>query len=786
MVSMLDRKLLRDVWQLRGQVFAISLVVAAGIVGYCGSLATYDSLRWLQASYYERARFAHVFAQGKRAPLSVAERLIEIPGVAEVETTSVFDVLLDVGDEIAPVTGHMIAVPEHGLPRVNRLALMRGRWIDAPASNQVLVNETFANAHGLRPGSRVGAPLNGKRESLQVVGIVLSPEYFFPGRAGPGDERSFGIFWIGRQRLAPAFNMEGAFNSVALRLAHGASERAVIAALDRELDRYGFTGAYGRDDALSHRALTQEINQWKVYGTVLPMIVMGVAVFLLNVALTRQIGTQRGQIAALKALGRDDREIGLHYLKFVLVIVLVGGPIGVAGGYYFGFSVTQLYARFFRFPDFDFRMLAWIPMTAILLALIAAAGGAFNALRRVVRQPPAEAMRPAAPPSFRPTLMEVLGFGQVYSPAVRMILRDIERKPLRALMTTFGIAAAVAVMISGTWWRDAVDYLLDVEIRMHDRQEVRIALTEPASSTALYDFARLPGVLRAEPDRDVTVRLINGTRSYRTLLSGIAPDSQMRPLLDERMQHVVSPTEGIVLNVRLAERLGLKLGDRVWVEVLQGARARAELTVAGFSHELMELTARMDRDALNRLLGEGDVLSGARLVIDAGQRERLFAEIRQTPRAAVAVEMGPIIRNVRENTARNILFFTSVMSVMAGAIALGVVYNNARIALAERAWDLATLRVMGFTRAEVSGLLLGELAIELLAALPLGCVVGHWLSWGMLQMMQHETVVLPFVIAPRTYALACLVVLIAGVASALVVRRHIDRLDLVGVLKTRE
>ncbi len=785
-MNMLDRKLLRDLWHLRGQVLAVALVVAAGIVGYCGSLATYDSLRWLQASYYETARFAHVFAQGKRAPLAVADRLLEIPGVAEVETTVVFDVMLDVKGGVAPLTGRMIALPEHGLPSINRLTLRRGAWIDAPRSNQVLINETFADAHSLAPGDQVTALLNGKRETMQVVGIVLSPEYVFPGRGGMGDEKSFGIFWIGRERLATAFNMEGAFNSVALRLARGAAEPAVIAALDRTLDRYGFTGAYGRADQLSHKALTQEISQWRVYGTALPIVVLGVAVFLLNVALTRQIGTQRSQIAALKALGCDDRVIGLHYLKFVLVIVLIGGPLGVAGGYYFGYEVAQLYARFFRFPDFEFRMLAWIPLSALLLSMLAAIAGVFAALARVMRLPPAEAMRPAAPATFRRTLMEAIGLGRLYSPAVRMIVRDIERKPLRSLLTMFGIAAAVAVMIAGSWWRDAVDYLLDVEIQMRDRQQVSIALTEPTSISALYEIARLPGVLRAEPDRDVAVRLSNGTRTYRTSLSGLRSDGGMRPLLDAKLQRVALPAGGIVLNRRLAERLDLKLGDPVRVEVLQGTRARVTLTVSGYSHELMQLPAYVDYDALNRLLGEGDALSGARLLIDRTQREALFREIKQTPRAAVAVEIGPIIRNVRENTARNILFFTSVLSVMGAAIAFGVVYNNARIALAERAWDLASLRVLGFTRGEVSSLLLGELAVELAVALPLGALLGHWLSWGMLQLMQHETLTLPFVIAPRTYAFACLVVLAAGVASALVVRQRIDHLDLVAVLKTRE
>jgi len=367
-----------------------------------------------------------------------------------------------------------------------------------------------------------------------------------------------------------------------------------------------------------------------------------------------------------------------------------------------------------------------------------------------------------------------------------MVVRDIERRPLRALLTVLGLAAAVAVTISGTWWRDSVDYLLDVEIRMRDRQDVSLALSEPTAATVLFDLAHLPGVLRAEADRDVPVRLSNGLRTYRTSLGSIASEAQMRPLLDERLRPATVPAAGIVLNRRLAERLAVHIGDAVHVEVLQGTRAQADLVVTGLSHELMQMPAYMERAALNRLLGEGDVLSGARLLVDRSMRDALLSRLKETPRVASVGELGPLIRHVRENTARNILFFTSVLTALATAIAVGVVYNNARIALAERAWDLATLRVLGFTRGEVSGLLLGELAVELLIALPLGCVLGYGLSWSILQMSAHETMQLPFVIAPRTYAIACVAVLLAAVASALVVRRRVDQLDLVGVLKTRE
>lgn len=786
MVSMLDRKLARDLWQLKGQVITIALVVASGISAFVASLSTYDSLRWMQQSYYESARFAHVFAQVKRVPNSLQARLIEIPGVADVETRLNFDVMLDVPEVIEPMIGRMIALPEHGTPRINRLSLRAGRWIDAPQSNQVLVSEAFAKARKLGPGDRLHALLNGKREQLLIVGIVLSPEFILGVNPGGGDENSFGVFWIGRKRLASAFNMEGAFNSVVVRLAHGASEQQVIHELDRVLEAYGSIGAFGREEQLSHRALTQEINEQKVFGTVLPSVFLGVAVFLLSVALTRQISTQRGQIAALKALGRPDWQIAAHYLKFVLVIVVLGILLGIVVGTWLGHMLTQLYTQFFRFPVFTHRIQPWIPLVASAAALFGAAGGALKALVGIVKLPPAEAMRPASPPSFRATLAERLGLGRLYSPRVRMILRDLERRPLRAAMTTFGIASALAILISGTWWRDAIDYMLEIELRLRERQDISLVLADLTASSSIHDLAHLPGVLRVEADRFAPVRLRNGQHSYRTSITGLAPDGQMRRLLDAELKPVPLPREGIALNSRLAKRLGVRLGESVMVEVLQGARLKRLVPVTALVDERMQMQAYMDFESLNRMLREGDAISGARILLDSLRRAAFFQAVKNTPRTGAVVELDPIIRNFRETSARNILVFTSILTVLAGTIAVGVVYNHARIALAERSWELASLRVLGFTRGEVSGLLLGELALELLAALPLGWLLGYALSLGIVKLIEHETFEIPLIIAPRTYAYATLIVLAAGIVSALIVRRRIDKLDLVGVLKTRD
>jgi putative ABC transport system permease protein len=409
-----------------------------------------------------------------------------------------------------------------------------------------------------------------------------------------------------------------------------------------------------------------------------------------------------------------------------------------------------------------------------------------GALTRLVRLPPAEAMRPPAPPRFGPTMLERIGLGRRVSVGVRMVVREMEHRPWRTLLTILGIASAVAVMIAGTWWRDSADYLLDVEIRMRERQSMSLWLTEPASPSVLHDLAHLPGVLRAEASREAPVRLTHGLFNERTVLSALVPGSTLKPLLDQQFGLMPMPTHGLVLNRRLAQRLNVKLGDVVHVAALHGARKEMDIEVVALTSELMQMQARMALGPLNQLLGEGGAVSGANLWVDDAYRLPLLRQLKQTPRIAMVIELEPVIAYVRGNMARNILFFTTVLSVMAGAIAFGVVYNNARIALAEREWDLASLRVLGATRGEVSALLLGELGSELLLALPLGVVMGHGLAWSILQLSRHDLIELPFVITPRTDVIAAGVALLAGVVSGLLVRRRIDRLDLVAVLKTRD
>jgi putative ABC transport system permease protein len=783
----LDRKLARDLWSLKTQVVSIALVIACGIGGFIGTFSTHESLVQSRDRYYSGARFPHVFATAKRAPESLAAKMRAVAGVSEVETRVVRDAQLSIAGVAPPMIARLIGADFGRAQGMNRFALKLGRWPAPGAKDEALVNHRFFEARRLALGQALTVLVNGRLQRYTVVGTALSPEYIYATRGGAmPDDEWFAVLWTDARSLAAAFNMEGAFNSALLRLQRGAPTEAVVEAVDRLLEPYGGFGAVGREDQVSHKILAQEINQQRIFGTILPSIFLLVAAFILNVVLHRQVNAQRGEIAALKALGYGDRVVAWHYLKFASVIVVLGAVIGVFVGWRLGLAMTGLYTDFFQFPEFRYVMSPWIAAFGTACALAAAFGGALIAVRGVVRLKAAEALRPPAPAEFRPLLAERLGWAGMFTSSQRMILRNIERKPVRSAVTVAGIAGSVAILISGIFWSDAVEWFMDFQFNKVQRAEVSVGFAEPVAASVLGEIERLPGVTQAETSRTVPVRLRAGHRTYRTAITGLADDARLQRILDRDLREFHPPAGGALLTERLAARLGVGPGDSVLAEMLEGKRVRAEVRVAGTVRELAGMNVYMRLDDLNRLARDSDVVSGAGIRIDRADEAGLLERLKQMPAAAVVIVTRTLLDTFRKTNARNVLFFTTILSAFAATIAVGVVYNNARIQLAERAWELASLRVLGFTRGEVSLLLLGELALEIAAAIPLGWLAGYWLSALIIALMSHDVFEFPLVILPPTYLYAAAVVVAAGAASALIVRNRIDNLDLVGVLKTRE
>jgi putative ABC transport system permease protein len=788
-VKALYQKLWRDLWHLRGPVIAITLVMGSGVACFVMYLSTLDSLVLSRDLYYRDYRFAEIFAYAERAPESVSERIAGIRGVDKVATRVVAPLTVDIAGFDEPINGLVTSVPDNGEPLLNRLYLLSGRSIEPGSNDEVIIAETFAEAHDLRPGDRLRVTIKGKRKKLRIVGTAGSPEHIHqlrPGGMFP-DYQHWGIFWMGRTALSSAYDMDGAFDHVVLTLSRDVDEQDVIDRLDDILDRYGGVGAFTREDQVSHRFLAQELTTMKNLSDVIPIIFLSVAAFLLNVVVTRLVGTQREQIAALKAFGYSNSAVALHYLQMVLLIVSASILVGVAAGVWLGHALSEIYAGFFRLPFLYFELSPARIAQAALITLVAGFLGALVAVRSAVRLRPAEAMRPEPPAIYRRTLIEEIGLQRLFSTPTRMILRNLGHKPIKTWLSVLGIALACAVLMTGRFQESTVNFMMYMHYGLSQRDDVSVAFNEATSRKALAELLSLEGVEYAEPGRGVVARVVHEHRSYRVHLQGFEPKGSLKRLVNNDLVPITLPPDGIVLNEYLAKKiLHIGVGELLTIEVLEGAKPIRQVPVVALIRQDLGVGAYMELRALNRLMREGEVISGAYLAIDERYAKDIYRQLKDRPRIGGAAIRLQEISNFHRTMDETLLFFTFISTLFALVIAVGVVYNSARISLTERGRELASLRVLGYTRGEISYILLGELALVTLVAIPIGLWFGYGLCGYIAMSIGSDLYRVPLVVEPSTYAFAASVVLAAAAVSGLMVRRNLDRLDLIEVLKTKE
>lgn len=786
-MNVLSRKRWRDLWHLRGQMVAIVLVAAVGVGNLVMSTATLHSLEASRARYYASNGFADVFASLKRAPESVARRLAEVHGVAAVESRIITIGRGELAGFAEPIQVQAVSVPEFGTARINRLHVIRGRAPEGHERDAVAVSDAFAEMHRLRIGARMTLILHGRRQQFRIVGVAGSPEFIaqLPPQALFPDYRRHAIVWMPRPALAAATDLDGAFNAVALRLEPGTRAQVVLAQIDRALARYGGVGAITREDQQSHRYLDEEFRQLRTMARLFPVVFLSVSAFVLYVVLARLIGGQREQIGTLKAFGYSGREVWRHFAGFAIVAGGLGALLGLALGAWLGGHLADIYQDFYRLPTLDFA----IPFSVIALAFAVSIGsalaGAAVPVAKASRLMPAEAMRPEAP--YRRPLhwRDDRAAGRLDMPH-RLILRNLSQRPVRTALTWIGLALGTAIMMMGRFQRDALDLMVDRQYRQMARQDLDIVFVEPQAPRAAFELASLPGVLAVEAERTVAVEVRFRAASHRTALVGLPEAPTLRRTLDLQGRAIALPAHGVLLTDQLARMLGASPGDRVAFETLDGRGRRFDLPLAGLVTEPFGVRAYLPLATLDRLMGEGQRISGAAVAADHAQLPDLIARLHRRPQVAAVEQRLLGIRNFHESMARTILTFTLIATGFGAVITAGVVYASARVTLSERSRDLASLRVLGFDRFEVGYLLLGELALLTVLALPLGYLLGNGLIALLVRGFDSDLMRIPHYVSAHTYAITGLGSLLAATGAGWLVRRMVHRLDLIAVLKARD
>lgn len=784
----LDHKLMRDLWRIRGQAGAIALVVAVGVSLLVMMSGMLQSLRETRIQYYESYRLAEIFAPVTRAPSPMVERVADIAGVAAAEGRIRGAALLDMPGQALPVRAAALSLPRSMVPRLNNLYLKDGRLLAPGHMDEVVVLESFATAHDLALGDHLTATMQGSRRDFQIVGFAASPEFLFttaPGEFVPDDAR-FAVLWMHEEALAAAFDVQGAVNEVLIALEREANANDVLAKVDRLLDRYGGQGAYLRKDSMSDRFISEEIAGLSATSVVVPPIFLGVAAFLLYIVITRLVQAEREQIGLIKAFGYTDFEVALHYFKLVIIIAVIGAALGCALGLWGGRLMAGVYQSVYHFPFLVFRVEPSSFVTGIITSVFAASAGGILVLRGVFRLTPAVAMRPPAPMDFSRTGALNDRLRRWLDQPTRMVLRRILRNPGRIGGAVLGIAVGMGLSSAQMSLMSGFDDTLDLTFGVIDRSDVAVTFFEPMPAKTAFNMAHLPGVLEVEPVRSVSAVMRNGRQSYRGSVTGLVEEARLNRAVRKDMSDISMPTKGIVLARALADTLDIGPGETLRVEVLNGRRPTIDVQVAEVAETLLGAPAYMRFEGLNAALGEVGRVSAVYLRVDASKMDALYAALKDMPTVAGVTQREDARAAMQKLMDTGAGAMRYVMAAIAGIITFGIVYNAARIAFGEQSRDLASLRVMGFTRGETSYVLLGELVVVVLLAVPLGVGIGYYLSFLIAAGFSTDLYQIPTGFRPDAFGAAGVAVLLATVVSGALVRRDIDKVDLVETLKTRE
>ena len=787
-MSPLDRKLLRDLWRTKAQAVAIMAVIGVGVLLLVMMDGLVNSLDQTRQAYYDRYKLADVFAPVKRAPSFILDEIAELDEVRAVEGRINGAALIDINGMVTPVRAQAVSLPMFRAPRLNDYYLTEGRDLDTRKADEILLLKGFADAHGLHPGDSLTATMHGARRSFQIVGLAQAPEFLYttaPGELAP-DDRRFAVIWMNEDALAAVYDVEGAFNEALIAVESGADPRAVIAKVDRMLAAYGSTGAYALEDHFSNRFITEEISGLRISSRSVPPVFMAVAAFLLYIVTSRMIASERIQIGLLKAFGYTSFEIARHYFKLVLVISVGGALLGCALGVLSGQALAGVYQLYYKFPFLLFEVDPRAFIVATVVSIASAAAGGLFVLRHIFVLTPAVAMQPPAPEDYSRSARLMKSLRHLLDQPSRIIARRLMRRPLRALTAIIGIAAGMGISVAMLGVMAGFDLTIEQSFSVIDRSDSAVSFVEPMASRTRFELQQVDGVIEVEPFRAVPVVFRNGVRTYRGVLSGLIAEPRLtRPMKDETTPIFVRD-DGVVLSVPLARILAIEPGDLLTVEVREGRHPVLELPVVGLSDSLLGAPAYFELSALNRALREPDRLSGAYLRVDASKRDDVYTHIKDMPAVAGLSdkqEARAAFQKILDEGAGATRF---IMAAIAAVITFGIIFNSARIAYSEQAHELASLRVLGFTKGEVGYVLLGEFGLMILLALPIGILAGSGLADLIAHGFSTEIYTIPSTLHPGSIGLASLVVIVSATVSGWLVKRDVDRLDMVAALKSRE
>ncbi|MCA9162670.1 MAG: ABC transporter permease [Planctomycetales bacterium] len=792
-MTMLDRKLARDLTAAKGLLLAIAGIIGVGVMCYVTMQSSYHNLARAKIRYYRQSRMADFWIDLKKAPLAEIARLEQLPQLVQLTPRISFSATVDLEDSPQPINGLVLSLPDERQPVTNDIVLRRGGYFTPRRANEVIVNEAFAVEHRLRPGDWIHLLLNNRRQELLVVGTAISSEFTYlvgPGSIMP-DPEHFGVFYVKQTFAEDVFDFEGAANQVVGRMApgFGGDVEAVLRDVESLLDDYGVFSTTPLKQQASNQFLSGEIDGLKAFATILTTCFLIVGALVLNVLITRLARQQRTVIGTLKALGYSDWKLFRHFLKYGVTVGAAGGMVGCVGGYMAATGITDVYKDFFEFPDLRSELHWYTYGIGMAVSMGCAMLGSVHGARAVLALQPAAAMRPEPPSAGGAILLErVTWLWRRLGSNWRVALRGLVRHRVRTAIGMLAAGVGAALLVTGFMMMEAQDYLIEFQFRQVTRSDIDVTFGDEHGRDALRELGQMPGVLTVEPLLNVSGTFVNGAHRRKAGITGLSHNATLTVPRDQAGRRIHIPPTGLVISRVLAELLDLKVGDRVTMEPAKGDRRPFQLEVVEVTDSYMGQTAYANIEHLSDLIGEAFAMNGAQLTAsrDANLRDSLHRELKQTAAVQSVILRDQLIEHLVETLlSTQGIFITSLVS-FAGIIFFGSMVNASMVSLAERQREVATLRAIGYSPWRVGGLFLRENLVTNLAGTLVGLPVGYFLMWLTAMSYNNDLIRIPVITDNWIWGVTLLLSLLFALAAHAFVQWRIHRMDFVDALKVKE
>jgi putative ABC transport system permease protein len=790
----LDKKLLRELWKIKGQVLAVTSVIACGITMYIAFYSAFLNLELSRDTYYAKYRFHDFSIQMEKAPLNSVFKIQNLPGVRAVSGRVVKDVTVSLKDKDELIIGRIIGLDSRKKSIIDNIHLVSGRLLTPGETNVCLVDDKFLKANKLNTGDFITVTLNGRKQNLKIIGTAMSPEFIYAIRNAfeiIANPEKFGIIWVNDDWIDTAFNMKGFYNEIIGEVYEQDNLDNILDSAGKILDSYGVYSKVKRKDQISNFIINSKIDGIKGASKTVPVIFLMIASVILLIVISRLVKRERTFIGLLKAYGYTNLEISFHYIKFASVIGLIGGLMGIAFGEWLSFGLINIYAQSFTFPELQFKFYTSSAVIGVLISLTCSLISALIAVEGVVKIMPATAMKESISSlvSVKTPFERIKIVWDNVSFTNKIILRNVWRYPFRSAFTAVGVMLSTTILFLGYFMNDSMGFLVDYQFNKIQKEDIKITFYLERNIKAFYEALRFPNIKKAEPMLLYPFELKNKWHIKQSVIYGLKKQPQLFGLINSDGKEIEAPSYGILLSERIARELDVKKGSKLIIKPLMGKiDTEKEVIVAGTIKLYMGDGAYMNIDTLSNLLGNSTILNSILLKVDSPQDIPELNKIFKDIPAISSVELKKdVIDNFSKNIANSLSSMNVIFTIFAGIIAIAVIYNSTVINITEREREIASLQVLGFTESEVGRIVFNENIWLSLIGMFLGLPAGYLLCKVMTATVYNTDLFrLPFYVSNRTYIICAFTMTFFVFMTNMYMKKRIAKIDLVEVLKTRE